>query len=245
MHRQRDSSDNDTFACHSYRPAPQSQLIQLPRLSPDADRTEHTVHAQLMADGSLQGAVVEQRFGQGSNASRVTFAQGSEQQQRDFLEQRLSRDLRSVALEKIVAPHPNDLAHPFEIDYSFRAPGYARTAGDMLLVRPRVMGTDSMPLPRESRNWPIDLGAMQVRRDQIDLTLPAGYVVDELPNAVSLDTDFASYHSTVTAEGGMLHYTREYTVKQLELEATRYDELRQFHERIAYDEATTAVLKKK
>jgi len=222
----------------------QSQLIQLPRLSPDVERTEHVVHARLMADGSLEGAVMEQRFGHVANASRITFAEGSQQQQRDFLEQRLRQDLSGVALDKISAPHPTDLAHPFEIDYSFRAPGYARTAGDMLLVRPRIMGTDTLPLPREMRNWPIELGAIQTRRDQIDLTLPSGYVVDELPTAVNLDTDFASYHSSVTAEGTTLHYTREYTVKQLELEATRYDELRKFHERIAYDEATTAVLKK-
>jgi Transglutaminase-like superfamily len=222
----------------------QSQLIQLPRLTPQEDRTEHVVHAQLLADGSLEGAVVEQRFGHAANASRITFAEGSQQQQREFLEKRLGQDLRGVTLDKIAAPHPTDLAHPFEIDYSFHAPGYARPAGEMLLVRPRVMGTDTLPLPRGSRNWPIELGAIQTRRDQIDLTLPPGYVVDELPTAVTLDTDFASYHSSVTAEGATLHYTREYTVKQLQLEASRYEELRKFHERIAYDEATTAVLKK-
>jgi hypothetical protein len=222
----------------------QSQLIQLPRLTPEQDRTEHVVHAQLMADGSLEAAVVEQRFGYAAVMPRAAFAEGSEQQQRDFLEKRLHQDLRSVALDKIAAPHPTDLVHPFEIDYSFHAPGYARSVGNMLLVRPRILGTDTLPLPREPRNWPIDLGAIQTRRETIDLALPAGYVVDELPEAVTLDTDFASYRSSVTAEGATLHYTREYTVKKLELEAARYDELRKFHERIAYDEATTAVLKK-
>ena len=42
-----------------------------------------------------------------------------------------------------------------------------------------------------------------------------------------------------------LHYTRDYTVKQLQLDASRYDDLRKFGERVAYDEATSAVLKKK
>jgi hypothetical protein len=49
----------------------------------------------------------------------------------------------------------------------------------------------------------------------------------------------------VTSDGTTLHYTREYTVKQLELDASRYDDLRKFSERIAYDEASSAVLKKK
>jgi hypothetical protein len=34
-------------------------------------------------------------------------------------------------------------------------------------------------------------------------------------------------------------------VKQLQLDASRYDDLRKFSERVAYDEATSAVLKKK
>jgi hypothetical protein len=114
-----------------------------------------------------------------------------------------------------------------------------------LLVRPRILGSDAWSLPRETRAWPIDLSAVQTRSDHIDLTLPPGYVVDELPDPVSLDTDFASYHSAVTADGTTLHYTREYTVKQIQLDASRYDDLRKFSERIAYDEATSAVLKKK
>jgi hypothetical protein len=34
-------------------------------------------------------------------------------------------------------------------------------------------------------------------------------------------------------------------VKQLQLDASRYEDLRKFTERVAYDEATSAVLKKK
>jgi hypothetical protein len=48
-----------------------------------------------------------------------------------------------------------------------------------------------------------------------------------------------------SADATALHCTREYTVKQLELDASRYEDLRKFTERVAYDEATSAVLKKK
>ena len=223
----------------------ESQLIELPRLTPAADRIAHTIHAQLLADGSLEAAVVEQRFGYAADRPRITFTEGSQQQQHDLLEKTLRRDLSDVSLERVAAQQPAKLDRPLEIDYSFHAPDYARSAGSLLLVRPRILGTDALPLPREPRTWPVDLGAIQTRIDRTDLTLPPGYVVDELPDAVSLDTDFAAYHSAVTSDGAVLHYTREYTIKQLELNAARYDELRKFSERIAYDEATTAVLKKK
>jgi transglutaminase-like putative cysteine protease len=223
----------------------QSQLIALPVMAPGSDRIDHTIHAQLDADGSLTAAVVEQRFGYAAEKPRVTFTEGSQQQQRDYLENRLRRDLNSISLEKVAAAHSTDLSTPLELDYTFHAANYARNAGDLLLVRPRILGSDAWSLPRETRVWPIDLNAVQSRSDHIDLALPPGYVVDELPDPVSLDTDFASYHSVVTADATALHYTREYTVKQLELDASRYDDLRKFTERVAYDEATSAVLKKK
>jgi hypothetical protein len=223
----------------------QSQLIALPVMPPTDDRIEHAIHAQLAADGSLEASVVEQRFGYAAERPRITFSEGSRQQQRDALEKRMRSDLSNVAIEKLAAANTTDLSRPLEIDYSFRVANYARSAGDLLLVRPRVLGSDAWSLPREKRAWPIDLHAVQTRTDHIDITLPPGYVVDELPDAVSLDTDFASYHSSVTADGSTLHYTREYTVKQLQLDASRYDDLRKFSERIAYDEATSAVLKKK
>jgi hypothetical protein len=63
-------------------------------------------------------------------------------------------------------------------------------------------------------------------------------------NSISLEK-LASYHSAVTADANVLHYTREYKVKQLELDPSLYEDLRKFTERVACDEATSAVLKKK
>ncbi len=54
-------------------------------------------------------------------------------------------------------------------------------------------------------------------RDRIDVTLPAGYTVDDLPAAVNLDMGFAAYKSDVKADAGWLHYSREYIVRQLDL----------------------------
>jgi hypothetical protein len=69
-------------------------------------------------------------------------------------------------------------------------------------------------------------------------------VVDETPEPVSIDRDFASYHSTVTAKGNRLHYEREYIVRQVEIPAARAADFRSFESAILADEKGTAVLKK-
>ncbi len=122
----------------------ESQLIALPVMAPASDSVDHTIHAQLAADGSLEATVVEQRFGYAAERPRVTFTEGSQQQQRDYLENRLRLDLNTVSIEKLAAEHSTELSRPLELDYSFRAANYARSAGDLLLVRPRILGSDAV-----------------------------------------------------------------------------------------------------
>ncbi len=51
-------------------------------------------------------------------------------------------------------------------------------------------------------------------RDQIDVTLPAGYAVDDLPAAIDLDLGFAHYKSGVKVEGNTVRYTNQYVVRE-------------------------------
>jgi hypothetical protein len=59
-----------------------------------------------------------------------------------------------------------------------------------------------------------------------------------------MDVGFATYHSEVKAEGGTLHYKREYVRKKLELQADEYAKLRKLETAITTDENSDAVLKK-
>jgi hypothetical protein len=94
------------------------------------------------------------------------------------------------------------------------------------------------------RTVPIDLSATGHWHDSFDITLPAGYAVDETPDPVNLDLDFASYHSTITAKGDQLHYEREFVVRQVELPADRAADFRKLESAILMDEKGTAILKK-
>ena len=113
-----------------------------------------------------------------------------------------------------------------------------------MLVRPRVVGTFAEPFNDKPRTVPIDLDATGRWHDSFDITLPAGYVVDETPDPVEVDTGFASYKSSITAKGNVLHYEREYVVKQVEIPAEKAAEFRKLEGAILMDEKGTAVLKK-
>ena len=93
-------------------------------------------------------------------------------------------------------------------------------------MRPRVVGDTPCPFDDKPRTLPIDLMATGRWRDSFDIALPAGYVVDETPDPVDVDMDFASYHSSVSVKGSMLHYEREYVVRQVEIPAVRAEDFR-------------------
>lgn len=94
------------------------------------------------------------------------------------------------------------------------------------------------------RAYAIELGHPGRWRDSFDIALPAGYVVDETPDPVDVDLDFASYHSSVTAKGNLLHYEREYVVRQVEIPPAKAADFRKLESAIVWDEKGTAVLKK-
>ena len=69
-------------------------------------------------------------------------------------------------------------------------------------------------------------------------------MVDETPDPVTIDEDFASYHSSITAKANQIHYEREYIVRQVQIPADRALAIRKLQGSIMADEKGTAVLKK-
>ena len=61
---------------------------------------------------------------------------------------------------------------------------------------------------------------------------------------VTIDEDFASYHSSITAKANQLHYEREYIVRRVQILADRALAFRKLQGSIMADEKGTAVLKK-
>jgi hypothetical protein len=221
-----------------------SQLLALPVLPPDANGKERKGTFTLGADGVLTGTVETSNTGSVGAELRSLLKDTDEKERRADLEKSVAHDLPGVILESYQYVQPPDLDQPLVLDYKVTVPQYAHTAGPLLLVRPRVVGDDAISFDDKPRVFPIDLDATGHWHDSFDITLPAGYVIDDLPDPVSIETDFGSYHSAVTAKGNVLHFERELVVKVVELPADKAAEFRKFETKILFDEKSAAVLKK-
>ncbi len=222
-----------------------SEIVELPILAADASTMNRVASFRLEPDGTLKGKVVETRSGETASHYRYLYNAETEKEQREYMEHRLQRDLASFTLGSASAQNTRDMAKSVVVDFSLTANGYAKPAGDLLLVRPRVIGSNAERFSDKPRKYPIDLGETGTWRDTIDMTLPAGYVVDDMPEPISVDVGFASYKSEVKAGDGVLHYSREYKVNELDLGPEKYADVRKLMGAIGSDENNSAVLKKK
>jgi hypothetical protein len=221
-----------------------SQVIQLPMLKPETDTTDRTAKFTLSPDGTLTGEVIVVHSGASSWNLRENLSMASEKDQRKNLERALQRSLSNFTLGAEKTDNVMALDKPLEMQYQVTAPMYAKSAGTLLLVRPRVIGNDAYALLDKPRMYPVSFDGAGTWKDDFDVTIPVGYTVDDVPAAVDIDVSFASYHSEVKAENGVLHYHREYTLKEVTLPPSDYAELLKLEAAITADENSAAVLKK-
>ena len=220
-----------------------SQVIQLPVLDPDLNRLERAGTFKVMPDGTLKGSIDEKRFGDLAMTDRDIAKLDAEKQQK-YLDHSLEEDFVSFHLSDMKMENADTLSKDLTLTYQLQAEHFASQTGPLLMIRPRVLGSDLMPIDRKQRRIAIDLGETKQAHDSFDIELPEGYTVDELPDPVKVDFGFASYESSTELRGHTLHYARTYRVKEVTLPADKYPELQKLAATIAADEQSHAILKK-
>ena len=223
------------------------ELLALPQLPADSNGIQRTAKMTLDEKGTLRGDVHEVRLG--DRASSQRYALRSTTQDTDRIkpvEAVAGSSFSTFQILKATVANLHVADRPFEWSYTLEAPNYAKAAGDLLLVRPRVLGSKSSDLleTKEARQYPVEFEGPERDIDVFEIELPAGYQVDDLPPPVNLDDGFASYQSKSEIVGRTLRYTRTFEIKELSVPASEAEKLRKFYRVIADDERNSAVLKR-
>jgi hypothetical protein len=222
------------------------ELVELPKQPSTMNGIQRTARLALDTSGTLKGDVQEVRVGDRAWSERRALTTVTKDTDMIKPVERLLADsLSFFQITKASVINLRQTGQPFGFNYSFEAVNYAKNAGGLLLVRPRVMGSKSSALleTKEQRKYPVEFNGPARDTDAFDITLPPGYQVDDLPPPTDADYSFASYHSKTEVHGNVLRYTRTFEVKELSVPVSRVEELKKFYRIIAGDERNTAVLK--
>jgi hypothetical protein len=222
------------------------ELVELPQLAPSLNGVVRTAKLTLASTGTLSGEVKEVRFGDRASAQRYALKSVTKDADRiKPIETLLARSLSSYHVTKAFISNLDQTELPFVFDYSLVADNYAKAAGNLLLVRPRVIGVKSSDLleTKEPRQYPVVFDGPSHDADTFEIAMPAGYEVDDLPVPVNAEFSFASYHSKAEVSGNVLRYTRTFEVKEPSVPLAKMEDLKRLYRIIANDERNTAVLK--
>ena len=225
-----------------------SQVLLMPVLPPESAGLSRKGTFTMAPDGSLSGDISDVFSGVDAARERGILKRRDSRQFRDGLEKSLGSELPGLDFKGYEFHQADDLDKPVTLDLHVSSAGYAHLAGTLLLLRPLVVGSKTRAFPdnidSKSREYPIEIDHPGRWRDSFDIAIPAGYVVDETPDPVDVNVDFASYKSSVSVNGNKLHYEREYEVRQVEIPPAKAADFRRLEGAILEDERGTAVLKK-
>jgi hypothetical protein len=221
------------------------ELVRLPLLQPGANTVQRTGHLVLDADGGLRGDVLVRSTG--DRAAIERYGLRSVERESDRLRPMEVLLAESVPNYRILDSKIGDIANndvPFEWRLSIESPKYAKVSGDLLLVRPRLVGTKASGIleTREARRQPIEFERTRIDSDTFDIEIPPHYEVDELPPPTQVDYPFGVYRSRTEVVGRTLRYRRTLEIRQLSVPAAQAGDLKTFYRAIHGDEGRMAVL---
>ena len=235
--------EQDSYALVAAGPA--GALLRMPSTPPEANQLERTADVTLLADGSITATLREQSVGQAAVTERRNFRRLARPQYAEAVQAWITRGATGAKVTK-VAPADGHAEGRFSLDVDFSAAAYGQLMqGRLLVFKPAVVARrESLQFTGGARKHPVVLGA-HAYTETVRVKLPAGFDVDELPDAVKLDATFGSYSTTYAVREGQLHFTRTFVQRASTIPADKYAEVRGFFERIRAAEQSPVVLAKK
>ena len=222
------------------------ELVELPKQPPSTNGIRRSAKLNLANDGLLSGEVTEIRVGDRAQSERYRLLRIPKDSDRiKPIEDILAGSLSNFRITHARLINLTLTDQPFGFDYFFESQNYAKNAGDMILLRPRVLGSKGRDIleTKEHRRFPIEFEGPVLDTDSFEIAIPPGYVVDEIPPTIDSDYSFGSYHSKVEVTGNTVHYTRSFEIKELSVPVSKAEDLKKFYRIIAGDERNTVVLK--
>ena len=220
-------------------------LSRMPTTSPEANGLDRQIQATLSADGSLTANIRENALGSWASAYRSQFRHESQPNYMKIIEGWISTGATAAKVSK-VEPKDNSAEGRFDLNIDFTASQYGQLMQNRLLVfKPAIVSRrDWLALTEAKRKYPVVLQS-NAFTETVRIKLPLGFEVDELPDAVKLDTAFGSYKTSYEVKDGELVFTRTLAQKAITVPSDQYQLVRTFYEKIRAAEQAPVVLARK
>lgn len=220
-------------------------LAKMPVTPPDTDLLERKIEVSLSELGEIKGKIKENALGQASKYFRGELRTLSSSDYRKAIEGWLTRGATGAQLLDMKTAD-RQVDSSFDLDVDFVASRYGQLMQDRLLVfKPVIVGRrNALSLTEDKRTNPVLLDS-QAMKETIVFSLPAGFVVDEMPDAVNLEMPFGKYTTSYEVKENKLYFTRALTTARTTIPVDKYKQVKDFYAKMRDAEQSPIVLLRK
>jgi len=220
-------------------------LDRMPPARPSANSTTRHIDATVDARGAVNGTLTEELSGWTAAIQRGALRERGEQDYLKRVESRVTNGMRSATVADLkTADSLKD--GRFRLDMRFSSPYFAQIMqGRLMVLRPSVLqAVDPLPFIEAKRKYPAVVAARSWS-DTVRVQLPAGFEVDELPDAAKIESPFGSYEAVSKVENGVLTFTRRLVLNPAVVPVEDYAKLKKFADQVGGADQAPLVLAKK
>jgi tetratricopeptide (TPR) repeat protein len=147
-------------------------------------------------------------------------------------------------LESYKVKNLNDLNKPVELSYKFRGPEYL-VPGGALRIMPQVGNLDTGLVAKDVRRYPIDFNFLDIKELELNLLLPANFMIKYIPEKISKDSPWMKFEASYRSEGRKLVFKQKLELKKNKILESEYPAFKYFFESLAKSLKQRAVLERR
>jgi hypothetical protein len=199
----------------------------------------------LDAQGGLTGKVHEEHGGYAGADIRAELATAGEKKYLASLLQRHD----NWTVPKLVVGQAEAADKPLILDYEFSQPATDPSAAGTLYLSPLgEFSAPENPFRQEARLFNVDFGAAQDETIMVNLTLPTGYELAEIPKPAVVDLPDGGgrfLYGLTASPGGTVQITSRLSLRKTVYEADQYANLRELYRLMLAKQREKLIIQKK
>lgn len=186
-----------------------------PLSEPEKSGAKRTGKFKLLEDGTLEGTVNIEYYGQESYVHKLDDYKDSPNKREEDLKEEVKKQMSTAEISDIKIENVTDTEKPFTYNYKIRVPNYAQKTGKRLFFQPGFFEYGKGPLfSSAARKYDIFFHYPWSQEDKIEIALPAGFTLDsaDAPVPINDPGKIASLAITMgtTANGSIFRYDRKF-----------------------------------
>lgn len=210
-----------------------------------APKSRKVVSANLVVshNGVLKGSFKVDQSGYYARTSRKKYLASGE---KDYVKEVF--DEHRWQVDKSAFQNHKDVTQGFKEEYDVTLDDGGTEAIDVIYLDVVSLAREQEnPFKSEKREYPVDFGSPYEKMYLARITIPEGYVADEIPKPkiILLPENSAKYSYSITQIGNTLNVTSQLQVNKSLFSQEEYVHLREFYAQMVAKQSEQIVLKKK